>query len=219
MKKVFSSTSLLRTSRRHLTVPFPMYPTTQMQPIIPYRDSVLTFLLRDSLGGNSRTTMLATIQPGRRHMEETLSTLRYADKAKRIVNVAVINEDPLTKQVRELQEQIEQLTLDLVATQEREQIVTSLLHQSLRGDGAASGKGRKTSMESLVHFQIAEEEEEEPAAAQEEEAESSEAVSEGPKAEEDAELEEEECEEETEFVGGHHKRTETGTTPVRGGQG
>lgn len=71
--------------------------------VVPYRDSVLTFLLRDSLGGNSRTTMVATIRPGMAFMEETLSTLRYADRAKSIVNYAVINEDPLTKRIRELQ--------------------------------------------------------------------------------------------------------------------
>ncbi|CAM9974383.1 unnamed protein product [Discosporangium mesarthrocarpum] len=62
--------------------------------LVPYRESVLTFLLKDSLGGNSRTTMIATIRPGIRYMEETLSTLRYADQAKSIVNKAIINEDP-----------------------------------------------------------------------------------------------------------------------------
>lgn len=71
--------------------------------VVPYRDSVLTFLLRDSLGGNSRTTMVATVRPGMTFTEETLSTLRYADRAKSIVNYAVINEDPLAKKLRELQ--------------------------------------------------------------------------------------------------------------------
>ena len=61
---------------------------------MPYRDSVLTWLLKDNLGGNSKTVMVATISPAGDNYEETLSTLRYADRAKRIENHAVINEDP-----------------------------------------------------------------------------------------------------------------------------
>ena len=53
---------------------------------VPYRDSVLTWLLKDSLGGNSKTAMIATISPAADNYEETLSTLRYADRAKKIVN-------------------------------------------------------------------------------------------------------------------------------------
>ena len=107
--------------RQNLLPLCPHPSTTTTQSVVPYRDSVLTFLLRDSLGGNSKTTMLATIRPGLTYHEETLSTLRYADRAKNIVNVAVINEDPLTKRIRELQEQIEKLTKDLLSSQEREQ--------------------------------------------------------------------------------------------------
>ncbi|KAJ2340638.1 hypothetical protein GGF43_006367, partial [Coemansia sp. RSA 2618] len=62
---------------------------------VPYRDSVLTWLLKDSLGGNSRTFMIATISPA--DHSETLSTLRYADRAKHIVNVATVNEDATVK--------------------------------------------------------------------------------------------------------------------------
>ncbi|VDO95932.1 unnamed protein product [Heligmosomoides polygyrus] len=62
------------------------------EKFIPYRDSVLTWLLKDNLGGNSRTVMIATISPAADNYEETLSTLRYADRAKRIVNHAVVNE-------------------------------------------------------------------------------------------------------------------------------
>ncbi|ESK87954.1 kinesin family protein [Moniliophthora roreri MCA 2997] len=74
---------------------------------VPYRDSVLTWLLKDSLGGNSKTAMIAAISPA--DYEETLSTLRYADQAKKIKNKAVVNEDPNAKLVRELKEELEML--------------------------------------------------------------------------------------------------------------
>ncbi|XP_063702581.1 kinesin-like protein KIF13B isoform X3 [Culicoides brevitarsis] len=76
---------------------------------VPYRDSVLTWLLKDNLGGNSKTVMLATISPAADNYEETLSTLRYADRAKRIINHAVVNEDPNAKLIRELKEEIQAL--------------------------------------------------------------------------------------------------------------
>ncbi|KAM0745754.1 kinesin-like protein [Meredithblackwellia eburnea MCA 4105] len=71
---------------------------------VPYRDSVLTWLLKDSLGGNSKTAMVAAISPA--DYEETLSTLRYADQAKKIKNKAVVNEDPNAKLIRELKEEL-----------------------------------------------------------------------------------------------------------------
>lgn len=61
---------------------------------IPYRDSKLTRLLQDSLGGNTKTLMVAAISPADNNYDETLSTLRYANRAKNIQNKAVINEDP-----------------------------------------------------------------------------------------------------------------------------
>ena len=67
---------------------------------IPYRDSVLTWLLKESLGGNSKTAMLATISPANICMEETMSTLRYAHQARTIVNKARINEDPKARLIR-----------------------------------------------------------------------------------------------------------------------
>lgn len=76
---------------------------------MPYRDSVLTWLLKDNLGGNSKTVMVATISPAADNYEETLSTLRYADRAKRIVNHAVINEDPNARIIRELRKEVETL--------------------------------------------------------------------------------------------------------------
>uniref|UniRef100_A0A8C9Z968 Kinesin family member 13B n=1 Tax=Sander lucioperca TaxID=283035 RepID=A0A8C9Z968_SANLU len=76
---------------------------------VPYRDSVLTWLLKDSLGGNSRTAMVATISPAADNYDETLSTLRYADRAKSIVNHAVVNEDPNARIIRQLREEVEKL--------------------------------------------------------------------------------------------------------------
>ncbi|XP_068734565.1 kinesin-like protein KIF14 isoform X1 [Montipora capricornis] len=78
---------------------------------IPYRDSTLTWLLKDSLGGNSKTTMIANISPASTSFGESLSTLRYAQRARTIVNRAVINEDPNAKIIRELKEEIERLKL------------------------------------------------------------------------------------------------------------
>lgn len=77
--------------------------------MVPYRDSVLTWLLKDSLGGNSLTAMIAAISPADINFEETLSTLRYADSAKRIRNHAVVNEDPNARMIRELKEELAQL--------------------------------------------------------------------------------------------------------------
>lgn len=76
---------------------------------VPYRDSVLTWLLKDNLGGNSKTVMVATISPAADNYEETVSTLRYADRAKRIVNHAVVNEDPNARIIRELRQEVEAL--------------------------------------------------------------------------------------------------------------
>lgn len=73
---------------------------------IPYRDSVLTWLLRENLGGNSKTAMIAAISPADINYDETLSTLRYADRAKAIVCKAVVNEDANAKLIRELKEEI-----------------------------------------------------------------------------------------------------------------
>lgn len=70
---------------------------------MPYRDSVLTKLLMNALGGNSKTIMIAAISPAHLDYEESLSTLRYADRAKQIKTKAVVNEDPTEVLIRELQ--------------------------------------------------------------------------------------------------------------------
>ena len=70
---------------------------------------MLTWLLKESLGGNSKTAMLATISPSHKSASETLSTLRYAQQARNIVNVAKVNEDPKNRLIWELQAEIERL--------------------------------------------------------------------------------------------------------------
>lgn len=92
-----------------------------LENFVPYRDSVLTWLLKDSLGGNSKTAMIAAISPA--DYEETLSTLRYADQAKKIKNKAVVNEDPNAKLIRELKEELE------------------MLRTRVQGGGGAEGEG------------------------------------------------------------------------------
>lgn len=80
---------------------------------IPYRDSKLTRLLQDSLGGNSKTVIVATIGPTSCHYEETLATLRFANRAKNIKNRPKINEDPKDALLREFQEEIARLKAQL----------------------------------------------------------------------------------------------------------
>lgn len=82
-------------------------------PHIPYRDSTLTRLLKDSLGGNAKTTMIANFGPASYNTDETVTTLRYADRAKRIKNTPKINEDPKDAMLREMQDKIEQLRKQL----------------------------------------------------------------------------------------------------------
>ncbi|XP_077013462.1 kinesin-like protein KIF14 isoform X2 [Tamandua tetradactyla] len=81
----------------------------QKRVFIPYRESVLTWLLKESLGGNSKTAMIATVSPAASNIDETLSTLRYAQQARLIVNIAKVNEDVNAKLLRELKAEIEKL--------------------------------------------------------------------------------------------------------------
>ncbi|XP_076455652.1 kinesin-like protein KIF28 isoform X2 [Babylonia areolata] len=76
---------------------------------VPFRDSALTKLLKNALGGNSKTIMIAALSPADINYDETLSTLRYADRAKQIKTKALVNEDPTEKLIRELQEENERL--------------------------------------------------------------------------------------------------------------
>ncbi|KAI5810711.1 P-loop containing nucleoside triphosphate hydrolase protein [Pyronema omphalodes] len=90
--------------------------------VIPYRDSILTYLLKDSLGGNSKTAMIACISPT--DYDETLSTLRYADQAKKIRTTARINQDQVSqaerdKQILDMQETIRKLQMEVGEQGER----------------------------------------------------------------------------------------------------
>uniref|UniRef100_A0A8C3PW89 plus-end-directed kinesin ATPase n=1 Tax=Chrysolophus pictus TaxID=9089 RepID=A0A8C3PW89_CHRPC len=107
-------------------------------------DSVLTWLLRENLGGNSRTAMVAALSPADINYDETLSTLRYADRAKQIKCNAVINEDPNAKLVRELKEEVTRLK-DLL----RAQGLGDIIDIDPMGD-EYSGSGGKSSMGSLT---------------------------------------------------------------------
>uniref|UniRef100_A0AAV2L1K9 plus-end-directed kinesin ATPase n=1 Tax=Knipowitschia caucasica TaxID=637954 RepID=A0AAV2L1K9_KNICA len=102
----------------------------KVESFIPYRDSVLTWLLRENLGGNSRTAMVAALSPADINYDETLSTLRYADRAKQIRCNAVINEDPSNRIVRELKEEVSRLK-DLLYAQGLGDII-----ETFRGTGA-----------------------------------------------------------------------------------
>ncbi|XP_008057674.1 stAR-related lipid transfer protein 9 [Carlito syrichta] len=88
---------------------------SRRQSYIPYRDSVLTWLLKDSLGGNSKTIMVATVSPAHTSYNETMSTLRYASSAKNIINKPRVNEDANIKLIRELREEIERLKAMLLS--------------------------------------------------------------------------------------------------------
>lgn len=81
---------------------------------ISYRDSKLTRLLQDSLGGNTKTCMIAAISPANNNYEETLSTLRYANNAKNIQNRPRVNEDPNETMIREFRAEIERLKQQLI---------------------------------------------------------------------------------------------------------
>uniref|UniRef100_UPI0037E70004 kinesin-like protein KIF3C n=1 Tax=Semicossyphus pulcher TaxID=241346 RepID=UPI0037E70004 len=80
---------------------------------VPYRDSKLTRLLQDSLGGNAKTVMVATLGPAPQHYDETLTTLRYANRAKNIQNQPRVNEDPKDALLREFQNEIARLRAQL----------------------------------------------------------------------------------------------------------
>ncbi|XP_058799880.1 kinesin-like protein Klp98A isoform X2 [Phymastichus coffea] len=98
---------------------------------IPYRDSVLTWLLKDSLGGNAKTIMIAAISPADCNYGETLSTLRYANRAKNIINKPTINEDPNVKLIRELRDEIQKLKslIGKDVSIEKPQVLLAQIHE------------------------------------------------------------------------------------------
>ncbi|XP_067469578.1 kinesin family member 3Cb [Thunnus thynnus] len=105
---------------------------------IPYRDSKLTRLLQDSLGGNAKTVMIATVGPSHKNHDESLATLRYANRAKNIKNKPRINEDPKDALLREFQEEIARLKAQLeergmLAKERRRRRNSKRLSKSLAG--------------------------------------------------------------------------------------
>uniref|UniRef100_A0A667X2U9 Kinesin-like protein KIF14 n=1 Tax=Myripristis murdjan TaxID=586833 RepID=A0A667X2U9_9TELE len=84
---------------------------------IPYRESVLTWLLKESLGGNSKTAMIATLSPAASSVEESLSTLRYSQQARMIINLAKVNEDTNARLIRELKAEVEKLRAAQMSSQ------------------------------------------------------------------------------------------------------
>ncbi|KAI5404283.1 kinesin-like protein KIN-4A isoform X1 [Lathyrus oleraceus] len=82
---------------------------------VPYRDSKLTRLLQDSLGGNSRTVMIACISPADINAEETLNTLKYANRARNIQNKPVVNRDPMSSEMLKMRQKLEYLEAELCA--------------------------------------------------------------------------------------------------------
>ncbi|XP_069841963.1 chromosome-associated kinesin KIF4A [Dendropsophus ebraccatus] len=81
---------------------------------VPYRDSKLTRLLQDSLGGNSHTLMIACVSPADSNMEETINTLRYADRARKIKNKPIVNTDPQAAELQKLKQQVQDLQVLLL---------------------------------------------------------------------------------------------------------
>ncbi|XP_071425742.1 chromosome-associated kinesin KIF4A [Pithys albifrons albifrons] len=81
---------------------------------VPYRDSKLTRLLQDSLGGNSHTLMIACVSPADSNLEETLNTLRYADRARKIKNKPIVNVDPQAAELHQLKQQVQELQVLLL---------------------------------------------------------------------------------------------------------
>ncbi|KAL6638902.1 hypothetical protein ACP70R_023538 [Stipagrostis hirtigluma subsp. patula] len=82
---------------------------------VPYRDSKLTRLLQDSLGGNSKTVMIACISPADINAEETLNTLKYANRARNIQNKPIVNRNPVADEMKRMRQQIEYLQAELVS--------------------------------------------------------------------------------------------------------
>lgn len=108
---------------------------------IPYRTSILTWLLRESLGGNSRTIMVAALSPASINYEETLSTLKYANRAKQIKNEAKVNEDPNVTIIKALRGELEELRKKLLETDTSE---VEKLKEELRASKALIQSLEKT---------------------------------------------------------------------------
>lgn len=116
---------------------------------VPYRDSKLTRLLQDSLGGNAKTIMVANIGPASYNYEETLTTLRYANRAKNIRNRPRVNEDPKDALLREFQQEISRLKAQLAARDTKKKKKRPLSKESGGVEESADGEERASSPSSL----------------------------------------------------------------------
>lgn len=129
---------------------------------IPYRDSKLTRLLQDSLGGNAKTVIVATIGPTSCHYEETLATLRFANRAKNIKNRPKINEDPKDALLREFQEEIARLKAQLeergmLAKERRRRRNSVSMKRSMSSGEVETPKKQEVSIVEIVQEEKAEE--------------------------------------------------------------
>ena len=132
----------------------------QPREVVPYRDSILTWLLKDSLGGNSKTAMIACVAPS--DYDETLSTLRYADQAKRIRTRAVINQDHVSSaerdaQIAEMADTIQKLQISLSQREAREQSLSqqamSTTQQAVKQHAAAMKRENDAQTQQLEEYQ------------------------------------------------------------------
>ncbi|XP_066444764.1 kinesin-like protein KIF3C isoform X1 [Eleutherodactylus coqui] len=123
---------------------------------IPYRDSKLTRLLQDSLGGNAKTIMVATMGPASHHYDETLSTLRFANRAKNIKNKPRVNEDPKDTLLREFQEEIARLKAQLekrgMLSKKRRR--NSRRKKSVDGDNVPEMEAEEDNEENLIEKNV-----------------------------------------------------------------
>eukprot|EP01012_Entosiphon_sulcatum_P054700 TRINITY_DN7575_c0_g1_i1.p1 TRINITY_DN7575_c0_g1~~TRINITY_DN7575_c0_g1_i1.p1 ORF type:complete len:1133 (+),score=234.87 TRINITY_DN7575_c0_g1_i1:48-3446(+) len=104
----------------------------------PYRDSLLTWILSESLGGNSKTFMIANVSPAPVNFDETLSTLRYSSRARDIINIAVVNEDSTVKIIAQLRNKVEKLSAQVRRLQAKEQEYERTIEELRNGTGGGS---------------------------------------------------------------------------------
>jgi hypothetical protein len=118
--------------------------------VVPYRDSVLTRMLQEALGGNSSTIMVCAIRPGINYYEETLNTLKYADRAKQIKNAPVVNENPQDKLIRELKEENDRLKAQIANMQ------ANTANGAVSDDVQAQVKRNEDKLNKIENFKVLE---------------------------------------------------------------
>jgi hypothetical protein len=111
--------------------------------VVPFRDSVLTKLLMNALGGNSKTIMIAAISPAEINYDETISTLRYADGTKKIKTKALINEDPTEKLIKDLKDENARLK-KMLADGKIDPNLASQISGGVSGGGGGTGGDGKS---------------------------------------------------------------------------